>query len=172
MLPVVVSKWAAHTAVTLTLSKDLIEIRGSLRILAQGLKVSMDIQLSFKASLVAQRSGGWINSRNPIFLEHPLRPREYQTLWKPRQIWGEIYSHETIIPQPKKMPQWPVGTDGLMGVRFSQWVPDTEAQAIPQPTPIHHCIPHHFVSSPELGVRKRKRETPRRLMLFLPPVEW
>lgn len=58
MLPVVVYKWAAHTAVTLTLSKDLIEIRGSLRILAQGLKVSMDIQLSFKASLVAQRSGG------------------------------------------------------------------------------------------------------------------
>ena len=35
-----------------------------------------------------------------------------------------------------KVPQWPVETDGLMGERFSQWVPDTGNQAPPHPTPI------------------------------------
>ena len=35
-----------------------------------------------------------------------------------------------------KVPQWPVETDGLIGERFSQWVPDTGNQAPLHPIPI------------------------------------
>ena len=46
-----------------------------------------------------------------------------------------------------------------------------ETQVTPHPTSTHHCVPQHFVSSPEVGVRERDRETPRTLILLFSPVQ-